>query len=96
MSLERLYRIEAVAAYFGCSPRQVRRFVQEGLLQCSRIGRRPMFRQSDIDEFLENGGSGSFRKSVREERTRPHRIGPAESTTVRAAARGNGRKRALR
>ena len=48
----RLLTLPEVAAYFGVSPKTVRRLVSRGL-PCVRLGRVVRFRQADLLRFVE-------------------------------------------
>jgi excisionase family DNA binding protein len=54
----RLMTVDEVAAALGIAPRTIRNRMSDKTwkMQVVRIGRRVLFRESDVDLFIENGG----------------------------------------
>jgi excisionase family DNA binding protein len=51
---KKLLNLEDVATYLNCSKSTMYRYVREGRISYIRRGRRLLFRETDIEVFLDN------------------------------------------
>jgi len=50
--MDRLYRVEEIAEILRIATVTVRKYIYSGQLQATRIGRRVLVRESDLERFI--------------------------------------------